>query len=148
MNASLRHRRPSRARNRARRLPAWLACRRLLAALGLIGGVSASGAAEAAECVGLRGGELVLNASDTCQAQLKRDPALRRAVVRTIDQQQLAGDAALAPAVAIRQTAQPGARAVHGLTHPLARLTALNAQSRYLWALGNPAPAYYGQTAP
>ncbi len=122
--------------------------RRLVAALGLAG---ACAGAVAGECVDLRGGELVFRASEACKAQIRRDPALRRAVVETIDRHLVAagpapGAAPAAPAAPAREAGRPGARS-HGLTHPLARLSALNAQSRYLGSLGNPAPTYYGQTA-
>lgn len=93
----------------------------------------------AADCVAQHGGDLVLTASDHCLGQVRRDPALRRQLVQAVD----FGAGAVPPG--------HGAGAAHGparanLTHPLARLSQLNAQSRYLWSLGNPAPTYYGQT--
>jgi hypothetical protein len=128
----------------------WRACRRLAATLGLVGGVGASAGAVAADCVSTRGGDIVLNASDSCREQIRRDPVVRRSVVRTIDQQIGGISVAAAPVTASTGSAA-SARSGHpaaGLTHPLARLSLLNAQSRYLWSLGNPAPTYYGQTAP
>ncbi|MFZ5547766.1 MAG: hypothetical protein ACOZJX_03655 [Pseudomonadota bacterium] len=98
--------------------------------------------AEAADCLGMRGGELVLSASDRCLGQMRRDPALRRQVVQVIGVGTAAGTAPAAAATAGRSNA--GSRA--NLAHPLARFSHLNAQSRYLWSLGNPAPTYYGQT--
>ncbi|MGM9487429.1 hypothetical protein [Ideonella sp. YS5] len=97
----------------------------------------------AAECAQMRGGELLLRSSDACLAQMRRDPAMRQQVARTIEGQVLT--------VAAAGPASPSPRASRsspGLGHPLARLSMLNAQSRYLWSLGNPAPTYYGQTAP
>jgi hypothetical protein len=100
----------------------------------------------AAGCAEMRGGELVLRSSDACLAQMRRDPAVRQQVARTIEGQGvMVADAG--------PTARPAAperasRNNPSLSHPLARLSMLNAQSRYLWSLGNPAPVYYGQTSP
>lgn len=97
----------------------------------------------AADCMGMRGGELVLSASDQCLGQMRRDPAVRRQMVQVIDVNAAGvGTAAPARTEAGRHAAGPRAN----LAHPLARLSQLNAQSRYLWSLGNPAPTYYGQT--
>jgi hypothetical protein len=97
----------------------------------------------ATDCMGMRGGELVLSASDQCLGQMRRDPALRRQMVQVIDVN-AAGGGTAAPS---RPEAGRGAAAARAnLGHPLARLSQLNAQSRYLWSLGNPAPTYYGQT--
>ena len=116
--------------------------RAALAASGLL--VQAD--AWAAGCAQMQGGELVLRSSDACVAQMRRDPAVRQQVARTIESQVVtvadAGPAA-------RQAAPERAgRNSSGLSHPLARLSMLNSQSRYLWSLGNPAPVYYGQTTP
>jgi hypothetical protein len=105
--------------------------------------LGACAGAVAGECVDLRGGELVFRASEACRAQIRRDPALRRMLVETIDHHLVAAGPTGAPAAAGRT----GARG-HGLTHPLARLSSINAQSRYLASLSNPAPTYYGQTSP
>lgn len=129
------------------------ACR-LAVTLGLLGGIGASAPALAADCVNLRDGELVLNASDACQAQIRQDPALRRQVVQSIDRRLVVASAgvgsagvATAPPDDGRDTTR-SAHPARGLGHPLARMSMLNSQSRYLWSLGNPAPAYYGQTRP
>jgi hypothetical protein len=100
----------------------------------------------AAGCAEMRGGELVLRSSDACLAQMRRDPAVRQQVARTIEAQVVTvADAG----TATRQAApERASRSNSGLSHPLARLSMLNAQSRYLWSLGNPAPVYYGQTSP
>jgi hypothetical protein len=102
----------------------------------------------AAGCAEMRGGELLLRSSEACLAQLRRDPAMRQQVTRTIEGQVItvayAGAGPSRPATAPERQA----RSSPGLGHPLARLSMLNAQSRYLWSLGNPAPVYYGQTAP
>jgi hypothetical protein len=110
-------------------------------------------AAAAAGCVDLRGGELVISASDGCVAQMRRDPAVRRQVAQRIGSQvgtQSGGSPVVAPAAAPAPTAPQALAASRsrsrGLDHPLARLSMLNSQSRYLWSLGNPAPVYYGQT--
>ncbi|HJV72019.1 hypothetical protein [Ideonella sp.] len=127
------------------------ACRRLAVTLGVLGGVGASAAAQAGECVNLRGGDLVLNASDACRAQIRRDPALRRRVVQTIDSQVVVASADTVPGASPgpgRDASERPAQPSRGLGHPLARMSMLNSQSRYLWSLGNPAPAYYGQTRP
>jgi len=149
MPASLRHH--DRRCRPAHRTLGPRACRRLAVTLGLLGGVGASGSASAGECVSVRGGDLVLSASDACRAQIRHDPALRRQLVQTIDRQLV-----VASAGAVR-TAAPGrdatarpARPDHsarGLGHPLARMSMLNSQSRYLWSLGN-SGSYYGQTSP
>lgn len=97
----------------------------------------------AADCVGMRGGELVLSASDQCRGQMRRDPALRRQMVQAIDVN-AAGGGTAAPSRPEADRSAAASRA--NLGHPLARLSQLNAQSRYLWSLGNPAPTYYGQT--
>ena len=98
----------------------------------------------AADCVGMRGGELVLSASDQCLGQMRRDPALRRQMVQVIDANAAGGGGSVAAGRPDAGRAAAGSRA--NLAHPLARLSQLNAQSRYLWSLGNPAPTYYGQT--
>jgi hypothetical protein len=98
----------------------------------------------AADCVGMRGGELVLSASDQCRGQMRRDPALRRQMVQAIDVNAAGGGTPAAPSRPEAGRGAAGSRA--NLGHPLARLSQLNAQSRYLWSLGNPAPTYYGQT--
>jgi len=94
-------------------------------------------------CAEMRGGELLLRSSDACLAQMRSDPAMRRQVARTIEGQVIAVAAAGSPG-----PSQRASRSSPGPGHPLARLSMLNSQSRYLWALGNPAPTYYGQTAP
>ncbi|WP_374563818.1 hypothetical protein [Ideonella sp.] len=106
--------------------------------------------AKAAGCMNMRGGELVISASDDCVAQMRRDPATRQQVARHISRQ-VGGQAANGPVVAAAApvaTPAPADPRSHGrgLDHPLARLSMLNSQSRYLWSLGNPAPVYYGQT--
>ena len=109
-------------------------------------------AAGAASCVDMRGGELVLSASPDCVAQMRRDPAVRQQLAQRIGSQ--VGNPAGSPAAVATAAAPPAAAhrrdAAHGrsrgLDHPLARLSMLNSQSRYLWSLGNPAPVYYGQT--
>lgn len=123
--------------------------RRLAVTLGLLGGVGASAPALAADCVALRGGDLVLNASDACRAQIRQDPALRRQVVQSIDRRLVVAGAGAATATS--GAGRDATRSTHparGLGHPLARMSMLNSQSRYLWSLGNPAPTYYGQTRP
>ncbi|WP_374675737.1 hypothetical protein [Ideonella sp.] len=97
-----------------------------------------------AACAGLRGGELVISASPACVGRLQGDAGLKRQVASTIQAE--AGGGAVVGAAAANGRPAAGARP-HGLTHPLARLSSLNAQSRYLWSLANPAPSYYGQTA-
>jgi len=105
-------------------------------------GVLAQAQAPAA-CAGLRGGDLVISASPACLGRLQGDTGLKRQVAATIQAE--VGTAASPGGQAAGTARDTGGR--HGLTHPLARLSALNAQSRYLWSLGNPAPTYYGQTA-
>jgi hypothetical protein len=106
-----------------------------LATLGLAQG------AWAADCVGMRGGELLLTASSHCVGQMRGDPALRRQMVQALD-----GGAVLPARPAAADRGHVATRASQAnLAHPLARLSQLNAQSRYLWSLGNPAPTYYGQ---
>jgi hypothetical protein len=115
--------------------------RAALAAGGLLMHAGAS-----AGCAEMHGGELVLRSSEACLAQMRRDPALRQQLARTIG-----GQVAVpaTPAAAGRPaTPERAGRGNAGLGHPLARLSMLNAQSRYLWSLGNPAPTYYGQNAP
>ncbi len=100
----------------------------------------------------MRGGELVISASAGCVAQMRRDPAVRQQVAQRIGRQvgaQGGGAPVMATAATPVPTAKPPATAggrSRGLDHPLARLSMLNSQSRYLWSLGNPAPTYYGQT--
>jgi len=120
---------------------------------GLCLSVLAPAGAVAAGCVDLRGGELVISASDRCVAQMRRDPAVRQQVVQRIGSQvgaQGFASPVVASAAAPAPTANPkaplAASRSRGLDHPLARLSMLNSQSRYLWSLGNPAPVYYGQT--
>lgn len=105
-------------------------------------GLGPATGAWAADCMGMRGGELVLSASDRCLSQMRRDPALRRQVVQVIDVNAAGGSTAAAGGPSASRNTGSGAN----LGHPLARLSQLNAQSRYLWSLGNPAPTYYGQT--
>lgn len=105
-------------------------------------GVLAQAQAPAA-CAGLRGGDLVISASPACVGRLQGDSGLKRQVAATIQAE--VGTVASPGGQAAGAARDTGGR--HGLTHPLARLSALNAQSRYLWSLGNPAPTYYGQTA-
>lgn len=117
--------------------------RAALAASGLL----AQADAGAAGCAQMQGGDLVLRSSEACLAQMRRDPAVRQQVARTIAAQVVTvADAGTAAGQAAPEQ-RPG-RASAGLGHPLARLSMLNAQSRYLWSLGNPAPVYYGQTTP
>jgi hypothetical protein len=99
----------------------------------------------------MRGGEMVISASDGCVAQMRRDPAVRQQVARRIGSQVVGSPVvatAAAPVPTATQPTQPTAPRgrSRGLDHPLARLSMLNSQSRYLWSLGNPAPTYYGQT--
>jgi hypothetical protein len=139
------------APHRTARVPHGRRACRLAVTLGLLGGVGVSASALAADCVNLRGGDLVLNASDACRAQIRQDPALRRQVVQTIGSQRVVASAGTVPSVAPGPGRDAGERSSHparGLGHPLARMSMLNSQSRYLWSLGNPAPAYYGQTRP
>ena len=107
-----------------------------LAALGLAHG------AWAADCVGMRGGELLLTASSHCVGQMRHDPAVRRQMVQALD----GGAAVPAQPAAAGRSPDAGRASRANLAHPLARLSQLNAQSRYLWSLGNQAPTYYGQT--
>ncbi len=101
-----------------------------------------------AECVSMDAGELRLSNAGGCPAQLRSDPAVRRAAVRHIHAGLAGGPVVLASATtATGAGPRAGRPDNHGLGHPLARLSALNAQSRYLWALSNPAPTYYGQVA-
>jgi hypothetical protein len=118
------------------RFPALLLLR--CAVLPALAGLGAG--AWAADCVAQHGGDLLLTASDHCLGQVRRDPALRRQLVQAVDL-----GAAAVPS-GHTTTAAAGGPARANLTHPLARLSQLNAQSRYLWSLGNPAPTYYGQT--
>ena len=124
--------------SRARRPLLWGLCLSALAPAG----------AKAAGCMAMRGGELVISASEGCVAQMRRDPAVRQQAARHISSQ--LGGASAAPAPVARTAADAPRNATrgrsHGLDHPLARLSMLNSQSRYLWSLGNPAPVYYGQT--
>ena len=122
---------------------------------GLCLSALAPAGAKAAGCVDMRGGELVISASDRCVAQMRRDPAVRRQVAQRIGSQvggQGGGSPVVAtvaaPAPAANPPTQPAAvqSRSRGLDHPLARMSMLNSQSRYLWSLGNPAPVYYGQT--
>jgi hypothetical protein len=106
------------------------------------------GGAWAAGCAEMRGGELLLRSSDACLAKMRRDPAVRLQVARTIETHvvTVAHAGTATPVPAARPERPP--RNSSGLGHPLARLSMLNTQSQYLWSLGNPAPSYYGQTAP
>lgn len=122
---------------------------------GLCLSALAPAGASAAGCVDLRGGELVISASDGCVAQMRRDPAVRQQIAQRIGSQVGAHGAGLpvvATAAAPAPTANPPAQPTamrgrsRGLDHPLARMSMLNSQSRYLWSLGNAAPSYYGQT--
>ena len=93
----------------------------------------------------MRDGEVLLSASAGCVAQMRQDPAVRQQVARRI------GSQLGAVPVTVAQAGSSGGRETarghqQGLSHPLARLSMLNAQSRYLWSLSNPAPTYYGQT--
>lgn len=115
----------------------------LVAAVLALGPVAGAGAAD---CVGMRGGELVLSASDRCLGQMRRDPALRRQVVQVIGVGTAVGTAPAAAPVAAATAGRSHAGSRANLAHPLARFSHLNAQSRYLWSLSNPAPTYYGQT--
>ena len=117
--------------------------RAALAASGLLAQADAS----AAGCAQMQGGDLVLRSSEACLAQMRRDPAVRQQVARTIAAQVVTGSEARTGAAQAAPDQRPG-RGNAGLSHPLARLSMLNAQSRYLWSLGNPAPVYYGQTTP
>lgn len=101
-----------------------------------------------AECVSMDAGELRLTNASGCPAQLRNDPAVRRAAVRHIHAGLSGSPVVMAAATGAAGVPHHSGRAdTHGLAHPLARLSALNAQSRYLWSLSNPAPTYYGQTA-
>lgn len=117
--------------------------RAALAASGLL----AQADAGAADCAQMQGGELILRSSQACLAQMRKDPAVRQQVARTIAGQGVTVADAGPPAAQPAREQRPG-RGNAGLGHPLARLSMLNAQSRYLWSLGNPAPVYYGQTTP
>lgn len=110
------------------------------------GGLLMHAGAWAAGCAEMRGGELVLRSSEACLAQMRRDPAMRQQLARTIGGQVAAP--ARTAAASRPATPERADRSNPGLGHPLARLSMLNAQSRYLWSLGNQAPTYYGQTAP
>lgn len=135
---------PRRHRNT---LPSRLSARRPLRLVAVLAAAVAPAWA-GAECVSMDAGELRLSNASGCPAQLRNDPVVRRVAVRHIH----AGLAGV-PEVLASATATPGVGQrtgrgdTHGLAHPLARLSALNAQSRYLWSLSNPAPTYYGQTA-
>ena len=105
------------------------------ASLGLCG-------AHAGECVAARDDGLVLSASSHCVAQMRANPQMRRSMVRAFDPR-----AAAAPQPAAEaQRAERAATSRHGnsLAHPLARLSQLQAQSRYLDSLSR-GPSYYGQ---
>lgn len=135
---------PRRLRTPLASAPGAPQARRLLAALA----AAAAPAWAATECVSMDSGELRLSNASGCSAQLRHDPAVRRAAVRHIHAGLDGAPAALAPARTADGAGQRSGRPdPHGLGHPLARLSALNSQSRYLWSLGNPAPTYYGQTA-
>lgn len=127
--------------------PSRLSARRPrgLAAVAAVLAVAMAPAWAGADCVSMDAGELRLSNAGGCPAQLRSDPAVRRAAVRHIHAGLAGGPVTLAPATGAGQRASRPDN--HGLGHPLARLSALNAQSRYLWSLGNPAPTYYGQTA-
>jgi len=90
----------------------------------------------------MRGGDLLLSASQDCVAQMRQSPDVRHQVAQQIGSGVAASSTTAAtPAPAAR----PERSRTHGLDHPLARLSMLQAQSRYLWSLGNPSPTYYGQ---
>ncbi|MEK8030837.1 hypothetical protein AACH06_08435 [Ideonella sp. DXS29W] len=134
------------------RLPALVVPARLATRCGLVGlyaglfaGLLAGSSPAMAGCVDLRGGEMLLSASAGCVAQMRQDPAVRQQVARHIGNQLGTGPLGVAQANSAggRDTARGHQQ---GLSHPLARLSLLNAQSRYLWSLSNPAPTYYGQT--
>ena len=94
----------------------------------------------------MRGGDLLVSASDGCVAQMRQSASVRRQVVQQIGGGVHASSTVAAPAPPAPSSRAPERARRHGLDHPLARLSTLNAQSRYLWSLGNPAPTYYGQT--
>jgi hypothetical protein len=119
---------------------------RLVWPLCLTAGTVAIAPARAGGCVDLRGGDLLLNASQHCVTQLRRDPTVREQVTQRIGGEVgrvSVAQAAPSPPTAARSTERGRS---HGLDHPLARISMLNSQSRYLWSLGNPSPTYYGQT--
>jgi hypothetical protein len=105
---------------------------------------SGVGAALAAECVVARDDGLVMSASSHCVAQMRGNPQVRRSMVRVFDQR---AAASALHAVDPPHAAGPERSSVRGgnaLAHPLARLSQLQAQSRYLDSLSR-GPTYYGQ---
>jgi hypothetical protein len=128
--------RPARSRIDLRlRRAVWLSC---------FAACATSTAAQAGDCVNMRGGDLLVSASPGCAARLRRDPVMREQVTQRIGG--LTGRAAVFAAPPPMRAPLAQRERHHGLDHPLARLSMLNAQSRYLWSLGNPSPTYYGQT--
>lgn len=102
--------------------------------------------AQAAGCVDMRGGDLLLSASDSCVAQMRRSASVRRQVAQQIGSGVGASSTAVTAPPPAPSSRAPERSRSHGLDHPLARMSMLQSQSRYLWSLGNPAPVYYGQT--
>lgn len=126
------------------RRPALVVPGRFVTLSGLAGLLACSPPVVAG-CVDVREGEMLLSASAGCVAQLRQDPAVRQQVARRIGSQ--LGRVPLGVVQAQTGGGRETARGhQQGLSHPLARLSMLNAQSRYLWSLSNPAPTYYGQT--
>lgn len=102
--------------------------------------------ARAGGCVDMRGGELLLSASDSCVAQMRGSASVRREVAQQIGSGVNASSTVVAAPPRAPSSRPPERSRSHGLDHPLARMSMLQAQSRYLWSLSNPAPVYYGQT--
>lgn len=99
------------------------------------------GGAHAGECVAARDGGLVISASSHCVAQMRSNPQVRRSMARAFD------PGAAAPALQAVEPQRAGhttSRRGNALAHPLARLSQLQAQSRYLDSLSR-GPSYYGQ---
>ena len=99
--------------------------------------------ARAASCVDVRGADMLVSASEGCVAQMRQSAEVRRQVARQIN----SGVVQSASAARTALPSRPERSRTHGLDHPLARLSTLNSQSRYLWSSSQPqAPSYYGQT--
>lgn len=86
---------------------------------------------------------MLVSASEGCVTQMRQSAQVRRQVAQQIGSG-VAQSSSTPPSPT--PTSRPERARTHGLDHPLARLSMLNSQSRYLWALGQPpVPTYYGQ---
>lgn len=86
---------------------------------------------------------MLVSASEGCVTQMRQSAQVRRQVAQQIG----SGVAQSSSTSAASRPERPERTRTHGLDHPLARLSMLNSQSRYLWSMSQPsAPTYYGQT--